>query len=95
MPNSVLEAMALGMPVITCPVGGLRDFFENGKMGYLVKQKSITDIVEAIEKLIDDRNLGNRISFFNHQYATGRFLAPGVAHYLADVYRQLISMVNR
>ncbi|MBX9917442.1 MAG: glycosyltransferase family 1 protein [Nitrosomonas sp.] len=88
MPNSVLEAMAFGMPVITCPVGGLRDFFENGKMGYLVKQKIVTDIVDAIEKLIDDRNMLENMSSYNHRYATERFLAPSAASYLTHVYRQ-------
>lgn len=95
MPNSVLEAMAFGMPVITCPVGGLRDFFENGKMGYLVKQKVVTDIVGAIEKLINDRNMLENMSSYNHRYATERFLAPSAANYLADVYRQTTSTVNK
>ena len=95
MPNSVLEAMAFGMPVITCPVGGLSDFFENGKMGYLVKQKTVTDIVDAIERLIDDRDMINSMSVYNYRYATERFLAPGAADYLANVYRQFASTVKR
>jgi len=89
MPNSVLEAMAFGMPVITCPVGGLRDFFENGKMGYLAKQKSVTDIVDAIERLINDRNAMKSMSSYNYRYATERFLAPRAADFLTKVYRQV------
>jgi glycosyltransferase involved in cell wall biosynthesis len=95
MPISVLEAMIFGMPVITCPVGGLRDFFENGKMGYLVKQRSVTDIVAAIERLVDDRNMLKRMSSYNQRYATERFLASRVADYLGDVYRQFAPMVKR
>ena len=26
--------MAFGLPTVTCPVGGMRDFFEDGHMGY-------------------------------------------------------------
>ncbi|MGZ0020682.1 glycosyltransferase family 4 protein [Nitrosomonas sp. wSCUT-2] len=89
MPNSVLEAMAFGIPVITCPVGGLRDFFVHKKMGYLVKQRTVTDIITAIENLIDDRNMLKNMSIFNHQYAIERFLAPNAADFLANVYKQI------
>ena len=37
MPTVVLEAMAFGLPVITRPVGGLVDFFEDDKMGYMIE----------------------------------------------------------
>lgn len=94
MPNSVLEAMAFGMPIITCPVGGLRDFFEDGKMGYLVKQRTTVDVANALERLIHDRKTIISMSSYNYYYATERFLAPGVANYLADIYRQVVSTVK-
>ena len=91
MPTSVLEAMAFGMPVITCPVGGLRDFFENGKMGYLVKQKTVTDIADALERLEHDRPAMMNMSTYNHHYAMERFLAPSVAEKLMSIYRRTAS----
>jgi glycosyltransferase involved in cell wall biosynthesis len=45
MPTSVLEAMAFGLPVITRPVGGLIDFFENEKMGYMIESLEPEDFV--------------------------------------------------
>lgn len=42
MPNSVLQAMAYGLPAVTRPIGGLRDFFENWKMGFVMQQKPWT-----------------------------------------------------
>ncbi len=88
MPNSVLEAMAFGMPVITCPVGGICDFFENGKMGYLLKERTAFQVANAIEKLIDDRAGIIDMSMFNHRYAMKHFLATNVADELLKVYRQ-------
>lgn len=31
MATSVLEAMAFGLPIITTPTGGVKDFFKKGK----------------------------------------------------------------
>ena len=39
LPNSMLEAMAFGMPLITRPPGGIYDMFESGKMGYITESK--------------------------------------------------------
>ncbi len=46
------KAMAFGLPVITSPVGGLVDFFENGKMGYMIENLNPADYAEKIEFLI-------------------------------------------
>ena len=73
MPNSVLEAMAYGLPVITRPVGGIKDFFEDGKMGYLSNSLSPKVIASNIERLIVNPNLANKIGKYNHEYAKRHF----------------------
>ena len=79
MPTSVLEAMAFGIPVITRPVGGLVDFFENEKMGKMVDSIKPSDFTEAIESLLTNVNLVKQISLYNYQYAQKHFLASRIA----------------
>jgi glycosyltransferase involved in cell wall biosynthesis len=86
MPNSVLEAMALGMPVVTCPVGGLADFFEDGRMGYLVPNRNASLVAEKLERLARDREAAAAMASHNHLYARRRFLAPDVARRLGEIY---------
>lgn len=43
MPTVVLEAMAFGLPVVTRAVGGLCDFFEDGKMGRITNSMNPMD----------------------------------------------------
>lgn len=86
MPNSVLEAMAFGMPIITAAVGGLADFFEDGRMGYLVDGRNVAQIGEKIRKLVNNREATARMAEYNHCYAKARFLASDVAENLGTMY---------
>ena len=84
MPTSVLEAMAFGLPVISRPVGGLRDFFENGKMGELIESLNPEDYAIAIQKYIYNPANAKETSTFNHSYAIKNFLASSVAKKVED-----------
>jgi len=91
MPNSVLEAMAFGLPIVTRPVGGIVDFFKNGKMGFITQSKDPKVFADLIEKLILDTSLRRRIGQFNHQYAKEHFLASKVAKRIENIYRNIHS----
>jgi glycosyltransferase involved in cell wall biosynthesis len=90
MPASVLEAMAFGLPVITRPVGGIVDFFETPKMGYLIESKSENDFYEAIFQLLNDKDRLAEISMYNHHYALSHFSASKVAGSLESVLKKII-----
>lgn len=85
MPTSVLEAMAFGLPIITRPVGGVCDFFENGKMGQLIESLNPQEYADEIEKYIGDPIKGKETSQFNHQYAKKHFLASSVSKNIEKV----------
>lgn len=61
-PNAVLEAMALGKPVVATKVGAIPDMLEN--CGVLVEKQSPDGLREALGALMDDvelrQNLGER-----------------------------------
>ena len=79
MPTAVLEAMAFGLPIFTRNVGGLSDFFENGKMGYITDSLAPEDFAKAIENYILDANLTKKVSDYNAKYARSHFMASQVA----------------
>jgi glycosyltransferase involved in cell wall biosynthesis len=78
MPTSVLEAMAFAMPIITTYNAGLKDFFEDGLMGYVCEMKSSQSLFIKTKKLIETEDL-KCISEYNFQYAKSKFLASIVA----------------
>jgi glycosyltransferase involved in cell wall biosynthesis len=90
MPISLLEAMAFGLPVLTRQVGGIKDFFEDGKMGYITESKKPATFAEFIEILITDSNKTKRIGEYNHNFALRNFKATNVAKRIDKLYKKII-----
>ncbi len=91
MPISVLEAMAFGLPIVTRPVGALKDFFEDGKHGFITESRSPEILASLLEKLISNKKLRHDISNYNFHYARTRFLASKVSKRLENIYSSLLS----
>ena len=63
MPNSLLEAMSLGIPVISydySPKKSVYEFIQNGINGFVYENEN--ELLEQMEKVILDDNLANKIS---------------------------------
>jgi glycosyltransferase involved in cell wall biosynthesis len=56
MPGSLLEAMALKVPVIASSVGGVPEVVENGENGVLVAPGNWQEMVDRIVELLDDQS---------------------------------------
>lgn len=56
-PRTVLEAMAMGRPIITTDAPGCRETVVDGENGYLVPIKSVDALVAAMEKFIETPSL--------------------------------------
>lgn len=48
VPRSILEALSIGMPVITTNMPGCRETVVNGRNGYLIEPKSVRALTEAM-----------------------------------------------
>lgn len=62
MPRTILEAMAIRLPVIASDVGAISGIIDNMINGILIQPNNISDIETAIKKLIDDDELRTRIA---------------------------------
>jgi len=85
MPTSVLEAMAFGLPIISRPVGGLFDFFEEDKMGYLIESHEPKEYFERILSLLENSERCREMGRYNREYACKYFMASKVALKLEEI----------
>lgn len=72
-PRTVLEAMAMGRPIITTDTNGCRETVEDGKTGFLVPVRDISALVQKMEEFILHPNLisqfgENTYSLCNKKY---------------------------
>lgn len=57
LPNVILEAMCMNIPVITSSVGGCPEIIENMQNGILFSPNNYGEFISALEKLINDQSL--------------------------------------
>ncbi len=64
MSNAMLEAMAIGMPVICtdCPIGGANAVIKNNENGILTEVGNAKEICEAMKKIASDKTFANKLS---------------------------------
>lgn len=59
MPNALMEAMCLGIPVLSsdCPCGGPKELITNGQNGYLFILNDKTDMVNKMKEVLKKDNI--------------------------------------
>jgi len=61
LPTSVLEAMALGVPVVTTGVNGLSEAVLDGQTGLTVPERDPAALAAALERVLGDPGLAERL----------------------------------
>jgi glycosyltransferase involved in cell wall biosynthesis len=87
MPNSVLEALASGVPVVSTNVGGVPYIVNDGQTALLVPANSPEAMAEAILKLMDDAGLSEKL-INNGLTEVQKYTWQRVWPVLAEVYDQ-------
>jgi 1,2-diacylglycerol 3-alpha-glucosyltransferase len=89
----LLEAMTLGVPVVSTAVMGTRDILAAGK-GALVAGETVTDFADKVVRLLGDPVLRERLGREARDHAAG-WSAEVMARRLVEFYRKVIAMYGR
>ncbi len=71
--NSILEAMALDVPVIATDIGGNGELVQDGKTGYLIPVGGDVALAAAIRRVFDDPARTGRLAAAARQMTATRF----------------------
>ena len=73
VPQSILEAFYLKIPVIATDVGGVHELVSNNKTGLLVAPNNSKELLEKINYLLNDIDLCNRLANNAHEFVMKNF----------------------
>lgn len=88
-PNSVGEAMLLGVPVISSSVGGVPDLITDEKEGLLYHADHVNALAMAVTRIFEDRELAKRLSAEAGQRARKTHDADANYDRLLEIYREI------
>jgi glycosyltransferase involved in cell wall biosynthesis len=72
-PRSVLEAMAMGRPIITTDAPGCRETVIDGDNGFIVPVRSVNTLVTAMQRFIDEPQLILKMGKRSRQIAEDKY----------------------
>lgn len=90
LPKSVIEAEAIGRPVVTTDSVGCRDTVVDGENGFIIPVKDSVALAGSLKKLIDDPSLRLDMGKKARAFAVERFDIEDVVRVHLDVYNSIL-----
>jgi glycosyltransferase involved in cell wall biosynthesis len=84
------EALAFGRPVVAAAGGALLELVDEGETGFFVPPRDAPALRAAVEKLLEDRELRERLGRQAQERAQGRFGWDTVIERTLEVYRDAL-----
>lgn len=91
VPKSLIEACAIGRPIITTNSIGCKDTVKEGYNGFLIPIKDSHALAEKLKILIDDKTLRKRMGENSRRIAEKEFSIDKVITKHLEVYNMLIN----
>jgi len=89
LPRVILEAMALGKPVVATDTGGIPEMIEEGRSGFLAPPRDVRSLREATISLLVDGGLAHRMSQAARERVQERFSLTQHVEALTQLYSEL------
>ena len=95
IPNSMLEAMATGLPVVATLHGGIPEAVTNGHDGLLVPEHSPEELAQAILKMMTDSALLSRCSRNAADSVRANFGSDAQVAAMEDIYFEAMAVAGK
>jgi glycosyltransferase involved in cell wall biosynthesis len=88
---AIIEAAMLGKTIIATNVGGTPEIIQNNKTGLLIEPKSSRQISSALQTLLHDQELGDRLAKNAQERARAEFDFQQIVHdKIVTLYKEIV-----
>jgi L-malate glycosyltransferase len=94
LPNSLLEYMAAGRPIVATAVGGISDLIDNENQGLLVAAENPQELAKAQIRLLENPSLSDSLSYAVQHKAASAYSSTTMAQRYELFYHKLFSSNN-
>jgi phosphatidylinositol alpha-mannosyltransferase len=95
LPMVLLEAMGIGVPVVSTPIEGIGDVVQDGRTGWLVPPGDADALSETIFALASDPQLRRGVAGLGREAILREYSADRMALGIEAVYRDVLSARSR
>jgi len=93
LPNSVLEAMAMGLPVVTTDVAGTKELVLHGQTGFVLPQGDVHGLAQAMMTLLDDAQLRQCMGLAGRKRVEQEFSFTGRLQRIEALYAEILGLL--
>ncbi len=86
----LLEAQAVGLPIVATNVGGIPEAIVNGKSGFLVPKRDIDALAKRLKYLIEHPELWPKMGRFGRKIIESKYNIKKLNRQLIKVYKNLL-----
>jgi glycosyltransferase involved in cell wall biosynthesis len=91
LPIALLEAMSVGLPVISTPVGAIPEVVEDGRNGFLVEPGNSKQLAKKIVQLASNEKMRRSFGLNNRAKIKAIYDQDSITSQIADNYAKLIN----
>jgi L-malate glycosyltransferase len=88
--NSILEAMAVGVPVVATDVGGNREAIQDGVTGFVVPPRDAPALAQGICRFLEDGELASRFALAGQRRVADHFSLERMVRDTEGFYASLV-----
>jgi glycosyltransferase involved in cell wall biosynthesis len=90
LPLVLLEAMALGKPVLATAVGGVPEVIVNGKTGLLHDHEDAASLAQHMMSLLSNEELAHQLGEAGREHVRSNFSSQSFKSNVTNLYREML-----
>jgi glycosyltransferase involved in cell wall biosynthesis len=92
LPNSILEAMALGIPVVTTDVAGAKELVVDGETGVVMPQQDVEGLASAMLSILGENDRRLRMGLAGRRRVESEFSFSNRLRKIEDLYEEVVNV---